>query len=110
MVSLETTFLVDLLNGVSEAVERARELDEAGEPTFVTALAAEVLIGAYHFGGRELTRAQEPLDALATLDFDREAYHEAGRLGAQLLGDPGGSSAPRTSSSPRFRRDMASGS
>ena len=86
MVSLETTFLIDLLNGVPSAVARARALDESGEPKTVTPpAAAELLVGAYFVGGKELGRAQELLDSLTLLEFDREAYQEAGRMGADLM-------------------------
>ncbi len=86
MASLETTFLIDLLNGEPAAVSRAEALDAAGETKCVTApAAAEVLIGAYYLGGHDLTHAQELLDSLVLLDFDRDAYHEAGRIGADLL-------------------------
>lgn len=86
MVSLETTFLIDLLSGEAEAVKRARELEVQAETTCVTPpAAAEVLIGAYYVGGAELARAQELLESLIFLDFDLEACEEAGRIGADLI-------------------------
>ena len=86
VVSLETTFLIDLLSGVPAAVSLAKALEEAGETRCVTPpAAAELLIGAYYVGGQELTRAENLLDALLLLQFDREAYREAGRIGADLL-------------------------
>ena len=86
VVSLETTFLIDLLSGVPAAVSRAKALEKAGEPRCVTPpAAAELLIGAYYVGGQELTRAENLLDALLLLQFDREAYREAGQIGADLL-------------------------
>lgn len=86
VVSLETTFLVDLLNEASAAMRRARTLEESGEPKCVTPpAAAEVLIGAYFLGGRELAKAHELLESLTLLPFDPEAYHEAGKIGADLL-------------------------
>lgn len=86
VVSLETTFLIDLLKNVPAAVAKARALEASGEPKCVTApAAAEVLIGAHLQGGRSLVRARELLDSLVLLDFDREAYVEAGRLGALLI-------------------------
>ena len=47
--------------------------------------AAEVLIGAYYLGGKEIGKAQELLDSLTLIEFDREAFHEAGRIGANLM-------------------------
>ena len=86
VVSLETTFLIDLLSGVPAAVSRAKALEKAWETRCVTPpAAAELLIGAYYVGGQELTRAENLLDALLLLQFDREAYREAGRIGADLL-------------------------
>lgn len=85
MACLETSFLVDLLNGDPAAVERAKALQASGEPRYVTApAAAEVLIGAHFIGGRELTKAQELLASLILLDFDLRACEEAGRIGADL--------------------------
>ena len=91
MVSLETTFLVDLLRGSPEAVARVAALEESGEPKCIAPpAAAELLIGAHRIGGRELERARELVESLTLLDFDLEACQEAGRLGASLLtrGEP----------------------
>ena len=86
VVSLETTFLVDLLNGAPAAVACGRALDETGEPKCVTAPAAsELLVGAHYLGGSELARATALLDSLTLLDFDLEACHEAGHIGASLI-------------------------
>jgi len=86
VVSLETTFLVDLLNGEAAAVRRAEELQAQGETLCVASPAvAEVLIGAYYVGGPELARAQELLESLIFLELDREACEEAGRIGADLI-------------------------
>ncbi len=86
MVSLDSCFLIDLLDADPGAIQRASELDAVGQPKFVTApAAAEVLLGAYHLGGRYLTRTVALIDRLGLLAFDREAYHEAARIGASLL-------------------------
>jgi len=86
VASLETTFLIDLLKDRAAAVQLARTLDVSGEPRCVTApAAAEVLIGAHLQGGRGLEKAKDLLDSLVLLDFDRESYTEAGRLGALLI-------------------------
>lgn len=86
MASLETTFLIDLLKNEPAAVALAKTLEGSGEPRCVTApAAAEVLIGAHLQGGRALAKARELLDSLVFLEFDREAYLEAGRLGALLI-------------------------
>jgi predicted nucleic acid-binding protein len=86
VASLETTFLIDLLNDLPAAIQVAKALEARGEPRCVTApAAAEVLVGAHLQGGRSLEKTKELLDSLVLLDFDREAYVEAGRLGAILI-------------------------
>ncbi|MEE9237160.1 MAG: PIN domain-containing protein [Thermoplasmata archaeon] len=87
MASLDATFLIDLLNGVPEAVERARELDESGEPLEVAPpAAAEVLVGAHFAGGPYLEKARELIAGLDLLEFDDRACQEAGQVGADLMG------------------------
>src|SRR3989304_572640 len=86
MVSLETTFLVDLLEGLPEAVEKVAALEASGEPKCTTApAAAELLVGATRFGGENLERAVDLLESLTLLEFDLEACREAGRRGAALM-------------------------
>jgi tRNA(fMet)-specific endonuclease VapC len=86
VVSLDSSFLIDLLAGEPRAVSRAAELDRTSEPRFVTAPAAsEVLVGAYRLGGAYFERTKALVDALPLLAFDRACYHQAGRLGAELL-------------------------
>ncbi len=87
MASLETTLLVDLLRGHPRAVSAVKALEDSGEPRCAAAPAiSEMLIGAYRVGGRELEQARALADSLTLLDFDLEACHEAGRLGAALMG------------------------
>jgi predicted nucleic acid-binding protein len=84
-VSLDSSFLIDLLAGAPRAVAKARELDSVGEPRYVTApAAAEVLFGAYRLGGAYLERTRVLVDSLPRLPFDQTACHVAGRLGAEL--------------------------
>lgn len=86
MVSLGSSFLIDLLAGEPGAVSRAAELDRSSEPRFLTAPAASVvLIGAYRLGGSYFERTRALVDGLPLLAFDRAGYHQAGRLGAELL-------------------------
>jgi predicted nucleic acid-binding protein len=85
MVSLDSSFLIDLLAANTRAIVKARELDRTGEPRFITAPAAsEVLVGAYRLGGVYFPRTKTLIDSLPLLPFDRPAYHEAGRLGSEL--------------------------
>ncbi|MGD0588121.1 MAG: PIN domain-containing protein [Thermoplasmata archaeon] len=95
MVSLDSSFLIDLLAGTPRAIVKARELDRSGEPRYLTAPAAsEVLVGAYHLGGAHFARTKTLVDSLLLLPFDRLASHEAGRMGSELamLGTPLGQS------------------
>ena len=86
MVSLDSSFLIDLLAGEVRAVTKARELDQTSESRYITApAAAEVLLGAYRLGGSYFDRARALIDGLPLLAFDRESYHRAGQLGAELL-------------------------
>lgn len=86
MASLDTTFLIDLRKGSPEALIKARELEESGEPKCVTSpAAAEMLVGAFRAGGAQLERTRSLLGSLIFLDADMEACEEAGRLGAELL-------------------------
>ena len=81
LVSLETSFLIDLLRRDPAAVARAQILETSGEPKCVTApVASEILIGAALRGGRALDRARELLGSLVLLPFDLEAREEVGRL------------------------------
>lgn len=86
MVSLDSTFLIDLLAGERGAVAKAAELDSSEELRWVTApAAAEVLMGAYRVGGAYLERTRTFVDRLPLLAFDGAACHEAARLGAELM-------------------------
>ncbi len=85
MVSLDSSFLIDLLAAKPDAVDKAIELDREGEPRRICApVASEVLVGAYFLGGSYFERTRGLIDNLPLLPFDRAAYHEAGRLGAEL--------------------------
>jgi predicted nucleic acid-binding protein len=85
VVSLDSSFLIDFLRGEARAILRARELDRTGEVRYLTAPAAsEVLLEAYRIGGGYLTRTSSLVGNLPLLPFDREAVHEAARLGSEL--------------------------
>jgi tRNA(fMet)-specific endonuclease VapC len=86
MVSLDTTFLIDLRKGDPAALAKAKALEESGEPKCVTApVAAELLIGGHRFGGSQLERTRELLGSFLLLEVDMESCEEAGRLGAALI-------------------------
>ena len=86
MVSLDTTFLIDLRKGVPAAIAKAAALEASGEPKCVTSpVATELLVGAYRIGGAQLARTRDLLSSLILLETDMQACEEAGRLGAELL-------------------------
>jgi predicted nucleic acid-binding protein len=86
LVSLDSTFLIDLLAGNTRAITKARDLDRTGETRYITAPAAsEVLVGGYRLGGRYFERTKMLVDGLQVLPFDRLSSHAAGRLGAELV-------------------------
>ena len=86
MVSLDSSFLIDLLAGEPRAVSKAVELDRTLEPRYLTVPAAsEVMIGAYRLGGVYFERTKTLVDRLPLLAFDRACYHQTGRLGAELM-------------------------
>ena len=95
MVSLDSTFLIDLLRGHAGAVRRLERLEREREPRCVTPpAAAEVLVGAHRLGGRSQRAAEDMLASLEWLEFDRESCGLAGQIEAALLdeGDPMGAS------------------
>lgn len=86
MVSLDSTYLIDLLRNASGAIARLDRLESDREPCCVTPpAAAEVLVGAHRFGGKSLRAAQELLHSLQWLEFDRASCEVAGRIEAELI-------------------------
>ncbi len=86
MVSLETTFLVDLRRGEPAAVAKAEVLEAARETKAVTPpVAAELFLGAHRFGAEHVERTRDLLASLVWLAMDQEACEEAGRIGAELM-------------------------
>lgn len=86
VVSLDTSFLIDLRRGDPAAVAKAKALEEAGELRCISApVAAELLVGAHRFGGAQLERTRDLVRSLVLLATDVEACDEAGRMGAQLM-------------------------
>ena len=91
MVSLDSTFLIDLLRRVPAAVAHLDRLEASREPRFVTPpAAAEVMVGAHGIGGQSLRVAEEMLESLQWLEFDWESCRLAGRIEADLIarGEP----------------------
>jgi len=86
MVCLDTSFLIDVLEGADEAAQMKRELDTRPERSAVAPVtAAELWIGAYLGSARELRQAESLLDSLLWLEFDRSCARRAGRLQAERI-------------------------
>ena len=91
MVSLDSTFLIDLLRRNAAAVKHLERLESSREPRCVTPpAAAEVMVGAHGLGGKSLRIAEEMLQSLQWLEFDWQAARLAGRVEADLVaaGEP----------------------
>lgn len=88
MPCLETSFVIDVLqgrNGARPVMEEIR--DEKGRPTVTPVTASELWVGAYFGSAEELEAAQNLLDSLTWLDFSRDCARRAGRLQATLAED-----------------------
>ena len=86
MACLNTSFLIDVLDGAERARETMERLDDRGERHAVTPIsAAELWIGAERAGSRERRRTKRLLESLLWLDVDRRSARRAGTLQAELL-------------------------
>lgn len=84
MKCLDSTFCNDLVNGTREAVEKAKELSEAGERLAIPAPAlTEFLVGAFHQGGKRLTQALDFVSELEVLDVTEAISVDAARMGGE---------------------------
>ena len=82
--SLDTSFLIDLLNGHAGATAKAELLDREGEAACISAPAlAEYLDGAHFLGGVYLQEAVQLIAGRDVMPFDKEA----GILAAQVRAD-----------------------
>ena len=86
MACLDTSFLIDVLDGDDAAREVMMELDERTERHAVTPVtAAELWIGAHLGTVQEYRRTAELLDSLLWLEFDRDCARLIGSLQAELI-------------------------
>ncbi len=93
MKCLDSTFCIDLANGVPEARARAEQLVSAGERLAIAAPAlTEFLVGAFHKGGQRLSQALELVAQLEILDVSEPIAIDAARIGAECArrGEPVG--------------------
>lgn len=86
MRAVDSTFPIDVLKGLPEAVAKAEELTAADEILAIPAPAlAEVLVGAHYAGGSLLRDTLALVEPLEVIPADAEVAHSAGRLGAEML-------------------------
>jgi len=81
---LDSTYCIDLANGIPRAVERAKELDSRNERLTIPAPAlTEFLVGAFAQGGPRLSRALELVSQFEVLELTEPIAVEAARLGGE---------------------------
>lgn len=86
MACLDTSFLIDVLDGDDAARETMADLDESGERHAVTPVtAAELWIGAHLGSVAEFRRTEELLESLLWLEIDRTCARRAGEIQAELI-------------------------
>ena len=84
MRCLDSTFCIDLANGVPEARSKAEELAALGERLSIPAPAVtEFLVGAFLQGGRRLAQASGLVGQLEILDVTEPIAVDAARMGAE---------------------------
>lgn len=88
MVCLDTSFLIDVLDGHEAARAVMEELDERSTIGTVTPVsAAELWVGANLGSVAEYEASAELLDSLVLLEFSRDCARRAGKLQAALTRD-----------------------
>lgn len=86
MVSLDSTFLIDLLRRRTSAVEMATSFERGKVQACIAAPAAvEVLAGGHRLGGDYLRHVRDLLASLPVLPFDGEAIEFSARIAADLM-------------------------
>lgn len=85
MACLDTSFLIDLLAGADEATTVLEGFERTSTAHAVCPVsAAEVYVGAHRGSVTEYHQAQELLESLRWLPFDRAVARRAGRLQSEL--------------------------
>lgn len=94
MKCLDSTFCIDLANGVDAARMKAEAFAEVGERLAIPAPAlTEFLVGAFHQGGRRLSEALAFVSELEVLETTETISIAAAKLGGECSrrGQPVGS-------------------
>jgi len=85
---LDTDFLVALLRGHPEALERAEEYDSSGVEVSTTSMNAfEIYLGAFRSreASKNLKEADDLLSSIKVLDLNLEGARRAGEVFSELL-------------------------
>ncbi len=92
MILFDTTFLIDLVNGDTEAAKLASEMDENQEVAALSAISMhEYLLGVYLvYHGREALReklesAERDLSKFRILPFTKNIAHTSSKVHAELI-------------------------
>jgi len=86
MACLDTSFLIDVLDGDEDARDVMETLDEEGVRHGVTPVsAAELWIGAHQGVGADYRQTGELLESLLWLEFTRSCARRAGALQADVM-------------------------
>ncbi|AHF98303.1 twitching motility protein PilT [Halostagnicola larsenii XH-48] len=84
MIALDTTFLIDYLDGVTAT---AKFLERQSAPIYYAPALVlyEVYEGAALYDGDSIEKAQTSLDWIEPLEFDHGVSREAAQINAELL-------------------------
>jgi len=86
MVSLDSTFVIDLLKRRTTAVDMARAFEQEKVQVCISPPAAvEVLAGGHRLGGAYLQRVRALLASVPVLAFDEDAIETTARIAADLM-------------------------
>ena len=93
MLLIDTSFIIDLINGDPNAVEKAIDLDQQQIPVYISSVAVEeYLRGIYYLFSeneeillRKLFEAESDLARFQTIDFDYQIAKVAARVDANLM-------------------------
>jgi tRNA(fMet)-specific endonuclease VapC len=81
---LDSTFCIDLANGVESARTKAEEFARSGERLAIPGPAlTEFLVGAFHAGGRRQAQALSFVSELEVLEVTESICLDAARLGGE---------------------------
>jgi predicted nucleic acid-binding protein len=82
---LDSSVIIDMLEGVSDAVEY---VEDSGQPYLTSSLCVfEVVDGRVGAGGTDVVGVRQEFGGVRALDFNEQVALEAGRMQDQLMDD-----------------------